>query len=891
VKADFPVHQSAWCLTIAMLATVITTDVNAQNRQHSFDYIQRLPIGVGVNSVRIADIDDDGRPDIVYARSGQGFDPGDVGVLLGRGDGTFDDAVVFSVGVGPHSARLADFDNDGILDLFVIVRDALFSNDRLITVTPGLGDGSFDLSRTQSVASVESPRAPGITDIDNDGDLDYFEPEFFDDSLIVHRGNGDGTLDPAESIPLLTNIRAAAAADLNDNDLTDLVAISVNGGNVGVFLADGSGSFVAGQTFMLTNASASSVVIEDVNRDGVPDACIGGSSGAIFIYTGNGDGTFTETTSYPSDRDPTSFVARDLDNDGAPELVVGGGTFDSGYISILPNNGDGTFGDTDYLPIGLPTTVEAVDFDADGNLELVAIDRVAGDILIVPGNDRARFGQSFYRPLGERPGQIAAGRMDADANPDIVLAGTLVQSLAGNGDGTFQDPFIQFGNRQPSELELIDLNNDTNLDLVYSTQNFAAFHTNLGDGNGGFGTSNLFLPNPGFPQGASFGAGDIDGDGDPDVVVGLNEPAQIQIGFNDGNGGFGTRAAIDGVGIPRTVTVGDLDGDDNLDIALGTRIETETSFRYEIQTLTGNGDGTFGPPVTVLETPFPSAITIADIDLDTNNDIAWTDSSDRIAILFGDGAGGYEPLFELPTGDGPFDLNVADLDGDGDLDLVTSNGFDENNSVYLRNSGGSYALQSVASGERSDDAAIDDFDGDGTPDLAVATFLPGGFPGIVRHDALTVFLGDIAPEILSVTAAAGSAGPGSIDFTIAVDDPDSDSFSTRWDFDGDDRFDRTADGLTTTWVYPEAGTFDVSARVVDAEGLSALAATSVEIEPLLACDVNGDQTVDITDIRAILAARNQPSTPPDPRDADGDGVITILDARVCILQCATPRCR
>ena len=56
------------------------------------------------------------------------------------------------------------------------------------------------------------------------------------------------------------------------------------------------------------------------------------------------------------------------------------------------------------------------------------------------------------------------------------------------------------------------------------------------------------------------------------------------------------------------------------------------------------------------------------------------------------------------------------------------------------------------------------------------------------------------------------------------------------------------------------------------------------------CDVDADGDVDRLDISLIFAARNQPAGPGDPRDFDGDGVITVLDARGCVLQCTLPRC-
>jgi hypothetical protein len=59
----------------------------------------------------------------------------------------------------------------------------------------------------------------------------------------------------------------------------------------------------------------------------------------------------------------------------------------------------------------------------------------------------------------------------------------------------------------------------------------------------------------------------------------------------------------------------------------------------------------------------------------------------------------------------------------------------------------------------------------------------------------------------------------------------------------------------------------------------------------LTCDVDANGDIDRTDVRSILMNRNQPASgPDDPMDADGDGQITIRDAKICISQCTNPRC-
>ena len=62
------------------------------------------------------------------------------------------------------------------------------------------------------------------------------------------------------------------------------------------------------------------------------------------------------------------------------------------------------------------------------------------------------------------------------------------------------------------------------------------------------------------------------------------------------------------------------------------------------------------------------------------------------------------------------------------------------------------------------------------------------------------------------------------------------------------------------------------------------------VRSLRVCDANADSVVNLLDINAIFAARNVKTFAGDPRDADGDGIITVNDGRVCTLRCDKPRC-
>jgi hypothetical protein len=860
----------------------------------TYDYTQRFPAGAGLNSAITADLDEDGRPDIAYSRGGSGFDTGDVGILLGKGDGTFDDIAVVPIDFRPLGLQMVDVDNDGILDIVVSVLTDRFSSDRLISVTPGNGDGSFDTSRTTTTPLATFPFSFQLADIDNDDNLDFYFVDRNNAVVIVYPGDGAGSFGTSYSITLSTSIDFATAGDFNADGLTDFVDTSspLTERLLSVYLADGAGGFVNTQNFP-NQGLGRALLVTDLDGDNATDIVAAYHSGKVSILLNQGSGFFSAPDEYLSDEIPRNIAVADIDHNGAQDLVLGhsltGGNW---YVSLLPGNGDGSFGPTIYVPIGGPTSADVADFDRDGHAELVTYDLQAEEIRVVQGNDRGSFGQFLYQATEEGPRVIAKGDLDDDGIPDAVTSERFqLKTRLGTGDGIFDEfSSVGIGSSQPQAAELVDLNGDTNLDLIAATVSSGnSLSVFLGDGNGTLGPVARFLPSTEFPLARDLAIGDVDGDGDTDAVVGVETPGLVQVARNDGLGDFSDSTDIFGVGKPSTIALGDLTGDGLLDLVVGTRIEDPVPSN-KILLLNGNGDGSFATPTELFEETLARAITIIDIDQDGSNDLAWADSSDQVSLVFSDGAGGFLPIVNLPAGDGPFDLDFGDLNRDGLLDFTTSNGFDQTISIFTRRSDGNYAARTIPVGQRSDMLELADDDLDGTLDLNTITFRPAGFPP-VDHNTITVFLGDLPPEIVSVSALPGTSGPGSVDFEVTVQDLDSNRFSARWDFDGDDRFDRTAEGLTTTYVYPQSGTFDVSVRVYDSEGASALATTTVEVLRIdQLCDTDGNQIIDINDVRAIIAARNQTATFGDPRDADGDGFITALDARQCVLRCANPRC-
>ena len=161
-----------------------------------------------------ADLDGDGKPDLVVANSGSAT----VGVLMGTGDGAFRAAVTYAVGATPVGVAVGDLDGDGRLDL--VVANA---TPGTVSVLRGLGDGTF--AARVDYAAGSTPYRPALADLDGDGDLDLAVPNNLGSgTLSVLRNNGDGTFAARVAYAVGNSPYQAIAADLDGDGDLDLAA-------------------------------------------------------------------------------------------------------------------------------------------------------------------------------------------------------------------------------------------------------------------------------------------------------------------------------------------------------------------------------------------------------------------------------------------------------------------------------------------------------------------------------------------------------------------------------------------------------------------------------------------------------------------------------------------
>jgi Ca2+-binding RTX toxin-like protein len=208
--------------------------------------------------------------------------------------------------------------------------------------------------------------------------------------------------------------------------------------------------------------------------------------------------------------------------------------------------------------------------------------------------------------------------------------------------------------------------------------------------------------NPGNKP-TSLALGDFNGDGVPDLVLGYFYNNSIAILPGTSAGSFATtplpRVAV-GRG-PDAIAVGDLNGDGDLDLVVANK------FDGTISILMGEGNGQFLPQRVYKVGNDPTSVAIADVNGDGIPDIVVTNAGDNtVSVLVGNpsgtgnGRGTFQPAKTFATGPGPVSVQVADLNGDGFSDLVTANATGDSISVLLGNGDGTFqAHQDVALGE------------------------------------------------------------------------------------------------------------------------------------------------------------------------------------------------
>ncbi|HEU5022253.1 MAG TPA: VCBS repeat-containing protein, partial [Bryobacteraceae bacterium] len=337
----------------------------------------------------------------------------------------------------------------------------------------------------------------------------------------VNAPQPSGTLRPGAAVGS-SHTLFLAEADFNHDGLADVASASDEGA-VTILLGAGKGAFRAADLPIPFGSPIQALATGDFDADGNPDLAIATGADRIAILLGNGAGAFTAAPGSPfaAGAAPRSIAIGDFNRDGIEDLAIA--NFTDG-VTVLAGNGAGAFTPVSGSPFAAgagTSAVVAADFNADGLLDLAAANSSDGNVSILLGTPSGGF---------------------APAQGSPVAVGMLPQSLA-----------------------LADFNRDGIEDLATANRGAGTLSVMLGNGSGGFITA------AGSPLAAglslqSVTAGDLDGDGSPDLAASSNGDG-IQVFTGNGAGGF-SAPVVFGAPLNSVFSViGDFDGDGTSDIA------------------------------------------------------------------------------------------------------------------------------------------------------------------------------------------------------------------------------------------------------------------------------------------------------------------------------------
>ena len=323
----------------------------------------------------VADFNNDGKLDIAINT----FDSQNnllVSIALGNGDGTFQAAVnyvVFNNAFEASNPQIVsgDFNGDGKLDVVV-------SSNVFASILLGNGDGTF-----QSPISLPANLYPIVAgDFNGDGKLDLAGLENGYTDVLVMLGNGDGTFQPLtpfpSELPVGQSFAGLLTADFHGMGVLDLAVLDEGdyfGGSVYIFEGNGDGTFQAATYSCGGPDEVGSFFAADFNGDEKQDVAYSFDrvpNQGVGVTFGVGNGMCTSSTNtVTSTFTPSQLVVGDFNDDGKLDLAAGGtpNTLENMGIVVL-GNGDGTFQAPFYLPGG--SEILAVgDFNGDGRLDFV----------------------------------------------------------------------------------------------------------------------------------------------------------------------------------------------------------------------------------------------------------------------------------------------------------------------------------------------------------------------------------------------------------------------------------------------------------------------------------------------------------------------------------------
>jgi hypothetical protein len=317
-----------------------------------------------------------------------------------------------------------------------------------------------------------------------------------------------------------------------------------------------------------------------LNADNNLDLVTGDADKVITVMLGNGDGSFQAKQNYPGCPigNAIKMVLADFNRDGNTDIALGCSNSNTGGVAILLGHGDGSFANPVFYTSGDVEGLSLGDFNNDGILDIVVTGQTAQNVTVFLGKGNGTFGAgNVIETTSTQVNDVVVGDFNQDGNQDIayavVMSGQLLSNLyvaLGNGDGTFKSPTL-VASSIGEFLAAGDLNGDGMPDIVSTTVTGSAtqkyvgqwMFVLLGNGKGSFQSPATYTAD--YPSDPSIA--DVNGDGIPDIIAGGSTGALVFLGNGDGTFQSYSEPSIGGFAYTYAVTTGDFNNDGNADLA------------------------------------------------------------------------------------------------------------------------------------------------------------------------------------------------------------------------------------------------------------------------------------------------------------------------------------
>ncbi len=559
------------------------------------------------------------------------------GVYRGDGTGDFTGAAFFSSG-GPR-AVIDDFNLDGILDVATAGASTAFH--------PGTGLGLFDFPTTFATGPTVDV---AVGDLDEDGFQDLVALNYSTDRAVSMLGDGTGDFELEGPFVVGFQPHRVVVGDFNGDTLLDIVTANEILSDITLRTGNGNGFFAPITTTVPTGFGAPrDLIATDLDGNGTLDlAVVNEKDEDVTVMLGNGDGTFPDVENIAGVHGPAAVEALDYDLDGDLDLVLFGES--DGHV-VLTGDGSGRFEGVRHFQVGeFEAEILVADMDRDGVDDVLVHDRDRFDVLL--GARTGPLSQATYPHPTHR---ASLGDFDGDGFQDVLIQDTsftdTLSVLLNAGDGTLEPP-LSFQLDHLSHFAE-DVNGDLLTDIVmthHPTQSPGPLSVSICNGDGTFAAPTYYAASDWFN---AFLLEDLNADGFVDALYGIDETIHVRL--NAGDGTFGAEASYPMVEHVRRLLALDVAGGSELDLVYTTWDADTLHVRINA------GDGTFG---SEMNTPVNDAPPLVG---DMNGDFAL-DLIIGTQQYLNQGDGTFAPGITIP-----FSLDegrLVDVTDDGVLDLV-----------------------------------------------------------------------------------------------------------------------------------------------------------------------------------------------------------------------------